>query len=53
MAFAKIYFALTTERYELLAGTEEEHTRIEERRILAKENAELALRAQAAGVITR
>jgi DNA-damage-inducible protein D len=53
VAFAKMYFALTTERYELLAASEEERARLEERRILARENTELGLRAQAAGVLTR
>ena len=52
VALAKIYFALTTERFELLAASEEDRARIDERRILARENAELGLRAQAAGVIT-
>ncbi|MBF6590380.1 MAG: hypothetical protein IVW57_07590 [Ktedonobacterales bacterium] len=52
VALAKMYFALTTERHELLAGTEEDRARIEERRILARENAELGLRAHAAGVLT-
>lgn len=52
VALAKIYFALTTERYELLATNEEERARLEERRLLARENAELALRAREAGVIT-
>lgn len=53
VAFAKMYFALTTERYELLAASEEDRARLEERRILARENTELALRAQAAGVLSR
>jgi len=51
VALAKIYFALTTERYELLAATEEERLRVEHRQQLLKENAELALRARAAGVM--
>jgi DNA-damage-inducible protein D len=52
VAFAKMYFALTTERYELLASTEEDRVRLDERRILARANTELALRAREAGVIT-
>ena len=52
VALAKIYFALTTERYELLAQTEEERLRIEHRQRLLRENAELALRARAAGAMT-
>lgn len=52
VALAKIYFALTTERYELLAQTEEERLRIEHRQRLLQENADLALRAREAGAIT-
>lgn len=52
VALAKIYFALTTERYELLAQTEEERLRIEHRQRLLHENADLALRAREAGVLT-
>ncbi len=52
VALAKIYFALTTERYELLAQTEEDRLRIEHRQQLLHENAELALAASAANVIT-
>lgn len=47
VALAKIYFALTTERYELLAQTEEDRLRIEHRQRLLQENAELALQARA------
>jgi len=52
VALAKIYFALTTERYELLAQTEEERLRIEHRQRLLRENADLALRAREAGALT-
>ncbi|MGZ3638315.1 MAG: DNA damage-inducible protein D [Ktedonobacterales bacterium] len=52
VALAKIYFALTTERYELLAQTEEDRLRIEHRQRLLQENAELALQARAAGALT-
>ncbi len=52
VALAKIYFALTTERYELLAQTEEERLRVEYRQRLLRENAELALRARAAGALS-
>jgi DNA-damage-inducible protein D len=52
VALAKIYFALTTERYELLAATEEERLRIEHRVRLLRENADLALRAREAGAMT-
>lgn len=52
VALAKIYFALTTERYELLAQTEEDRLRIEHRQRLLQENAALALQARAAGVMT-
>lgn len=52
VALAKIYFALTTERYELLAQTEEERLRIEHRQRLFRENADLALRAREAGALT-
>ncbi|WIG59408.1 MAG: hypothetical protein OJF49_002155 [Ktedonobacterales bacterium] len=52
VALAKIYFALTTERYELLAQSEEDRLRIEQRRKLLRHNAELALQARAAGVMT-
>jgi DNA-damage-inducible protein D len=52
VAWAKIYFALTTERYELLAQSEEERVRIEQRQQIALHNAELALRARQAGAIT-
>jgi DNA-damage-inducible protein D len=52
VALAKIYFALTTEKYELLAQTEEDRLRIEHRQRLLQENAALALQARAAGVIT-
>ncbi len=53
VAWAKIYFAFTTERYELLAQTEEERARIGYRQKLLLHNAELALRARIAGAITR
>jgi DNA-damage-inducible protein D len=49
VAWAKIYFAFTTERYELLAQSEEDALRIEARQKLALHNAELALRAKMAG----
>ena len=52
VALAKIYFALTTEKYELLAQTEEDRLRIEHRQRLLQENAARALQARAAGVIT-
>jgi DNA-damage-inducible protein D len=52
VALAKIYFAITTERYELLVQTEEERLRVEHRQRLLQENAELALRARAAGAMT-
>lgn len=52
VALAKIYFALTTERYELLVQTEEERLRIEHRQRLLRENADLALRAREAGALT-
>ena len=47
VALAKIYFALTTERYELLAQSEEDRLRIEHRQQLLQENAALALQARA------
>lgn len=47
VALAKIYFALTTERYELLAQSEEDRLRIEHRQRLLQENAALALQARA------
>ncbi len=53
VAWAKIYFAFTTERYELLAQTEEERARIMYRQKLLLHNSELALRARIAGAITR
>jgi len=53
VAWAKIYFAFTTERYELLAQTEEERARIMYRQKLILHNSELALRARIAGAITR
>jgi DNA-damage-inducible protein D len=49
VAWAKIYFAFTTERYELIAQSEEDALRIEARQKLALHNAELALRAKLAG----
>jgi len=49
VAWAKIYFAFTTERYELLAQSEEDALRIEARQKVALHNAELALRAKIAG----
>lgn len=52
VALAKIYFAITTQRYELLAQTEEERLRIEHRQRLLHENADLALRAREAGTLT-
>ena len=52
VAFAKIYFALTTERFELLAQTDEDRLRIEQRQKLLRHNAALALQARAAGVMT-
>ena len=52
VALAKIYFALTTERFELLAQTEEDRLRIEQRQKLLRHNAELALQARSAGVMT-
>lgn len=52
VALAKIYFAVTTQRYELLAQTEEDRLRIEHRQRLLQENAELALRARSAGALT-
>ncbi|HEV8193368.1 MAG TPA: hypothetical protein VGP82_18040 [Ktedonobacterales bacterium] len=52
VALAKLYFALTTQRYELLAQTEEERLRIEHRQRLLRENAELALRARAVGALS-
>lgn len=52
VALAKIYFAITTQRYELLAQTEEERLRIEHRQRLLQENADLALRAREAGALT-
>lgn len=52
VAFAKIYFALMTEQYELLSPSDEEKHRLEERRLLARENIELALAAREAGVMT-
>lgn len=53
VALAKLYFALTTERYELLAATEEERLRIEARQKLLRHNAELALAAREAGVMSK
>ena len=52
VAFAKMYFALTTERYELLATSEEDRLRVEQRQKLLRHHAELALQARAAEVIT-
>jgi DNA-damage-inducible protein D len=52
VALAKIYFALTTERYELIVQSEEERLRIEHRQHLLQENADLALRAREAGALT-
>lgn len=52
VAWAKIYFAYTTERYELLAQTEEDAIRIEERQKLLLKNAELQMRVRIAGGIT-
>jgi DNA-damage-inducible protein D len=52
VALAKIYFAITTQRYELLVQSEEERLRIEHRQRLLQENADLALRARAAGAMT-
>ncbi|MGZ6391085.1 MAG: hypothetical protein ACXWQZ_17745, partial [Ktedonobacterales bacterium] len=52
VAWAKIYFAYTTERYELLAQTEEDAIRIEERQKLLLKNAELQMRVRMAGGIT-
>ncbi|MGZ3599740.1 MAG: BRO family protein [Ktedonobacterales bacterium] len=49
VAWAKIYFAYTTERYELLAQTEEDAIRIEERQKLLLKNAELQMRVRIAG----
>jgi len=49
VAWAKIYFAFTTERYELLAQSEEEAKRIEARQHVALHNSEMALRAKIAG----
>lgn len=52
VAWAKIYFAYTTERYELLAQTEEDAIRIEERQKLLLKNAELQMRVRMAGGMT-
>jgi len=52
VAWAKIYFALTTERHELLAQSEEDRLRFEQRQRLLLHNAELAMQARIAGVIT-
>jgi DNA-damage-inducible protein D len=52
VAWAKIYFAFTTERYELMAQSEEDALRIEARQKLALHHAELALRAKMAGATT-
>jgi DNA-damage-inducible protein D len=52
VAWAKIYFAFTTERYEMLAQSEEDALRIAARQKLALHNAELALRAKMAGATT-
>ena len=52
VAWAKIYFAYTTERYELLAQTEEDAVRIEERQRILLKNAELAMRVRVAGGMT-
>ncbi|HEY7973749.1 MAG TPA: hypothetical protein VID72_00265 [Ktedonobacterales bacterium] len=52
VALAKIYFAVTTQRYELLAQSEEDRLWIEHRQRLLQENAELALRARSAGALT-
>ena len=52
VAWAKIYFAFTTERYELLAQSEEDRLRIEHRQKLLLHNTQLAMQAQLAGVIT-
>jgi len=52
VALAKIYFAITTQRYELLVQSEEERLRIEHRQRLLQENADLALRARAACAMT-
>ncbi len=52
VAWAKIYFAYTTERYELLAQNEEDALRIEERQKLLLKNAELQMRIRLAGGMT-
>jgi DNA-damage-inducible protein D len=52
VAWAKIYFAYTTERYELLAQSEEDVLRIEERQKLLLKNAELQMRVRMAGGMT-
>ncbi|MGZ3665601.1 MAG: BRO family protein [Ktedonobacterales bacterium] len=52
VAWAKIYFAYTTERYELLAQSEEEKIRIEERQRILLKNSELAMRVRMAGGMT-
>ncbi len=52
VALAKIYFAITTQRYELLVQSEEERLRVEHRQRLLQENADLALRARDAGAMT-
>jgi DNA-damage-inducible protein D len=52
VAWAKIYFAYTTERCELLAQTEEDALRIEERQKLLLKNAELQMRVRMAGGMT-
>lgn len=52
VALAKIYFALTTQRYELLAQSDEERRRIEYRQRLLRENAQLALLARSLGAMT-
>lgn len=52
VAWAKIYFAYTTERYELLAQTEEEKIRIEERQRILLHNSEMMMRLKQAGAVT-
>jgi hypothetical protein len=52
VALAKVYSALTTERYELLAQAEEERLRVEHRQRTLREHADLVLRAREAGAMT-
>ena len=52
VAWAKIYFAYTTERYEILAQSEEDAIRIEERQRILLKNSELAMRVRIAGGMT-